>query len=60
MMTQLVNEVEIIALPKNLPEYLEIDAENLHLGEILHLTDIQMPEGVEIVSLTHLEDVEDI
>jgi len=60
MMTQLVTEVEIIALPKNLPEYLEIDAENLHLGEILHLTDIVMPEGVEIVSLTHLEDVEDI
>ena len=60
MMTQLVTEVEIIALPKNLPEYLEIDAENLHLGEILHLTDIQMPEGVQIVSLTYLEDVEDI
>ena len=60
MMTQLVTEVEIIALPKDLPEYLEIDAENLHLGEILHLTDIQMPEGVQIVSLTYLEDVEDI
>jgi len=60
MMTQLVTEVEIIALPKNLPEYLEIDAENLHLGDILHLTDIQMPEGVQIVSLTYLEDVEDI
>jgi large subunit ribosomal protein L25 len=60
MMTQLVTEVEIIALPKNLPEYLEIDAENLHLGDILHLTDIRMPEGVQIVSLTYLEDVEDI
>ena len=60
MLTQLVSEVEIIALPKDLPEYLEIDALNLHLGEILHLTDIPMPEGVEIVSLTHLEDVEDI
>ena len=60
MMTQLVTEIEIIALPKNLPEYLEIDAENLHLGETLHLTDIKMPEGVEIVALTYLEDVEDI
>ena len=46
MMTQLVTEIEIIALPKDLPEMLEIDAENLHLGETLHLTDIQMPEGV--------------
>jgi large subunit ribosomal protein L25 len=60
MMTQLVTEIEIIALPKELPEYVEIDALNLHLGEILHLTDIQTPEGVEIVALTYLEDVEDI
>ncbi len=60
MMTQLVTEVEIIALPKNLPEQLEIDALNLHLGELLHLTDIELPEGVQIVALTYLEDVEDI
>ena len=60
MLTQVVTEIEIIALPKDLPEYLEIDALELHLGDILHLTDIQMPEGVEIVALTYLEDVEDI
>jgi large subunit ribosomal protein L25 len=60
MLTQVVTEIEIIALPKDLPEYLEIDALELHLGDILHLTDIQMPEGVEIVALTYLEDVEDV
>jgi len=60
VMTQMVTEIEIIALPKDLPEYLEIDAENLHLGDSLHLTDIQMPEGVQIVAFTYLEDVEDI
>jgi len=60
MLTQLVSEVEIIALPKDLPEYLEIDALNLHLGDILHLTDIKLPEGVQIVALTHLDDMEDI
>ena len=60
VMTQLVTEVEIIALPKNLPEYLEIDAIDLHLGDTLHLTDIQLPEGVQIVALSHLENVEDI
>ena len=60
LMTQLVTEIEIIALPKDLPEYVEIDSLNLHMGEILHLTDIQTPEGVEIVALTYLEDVEDI
>ena len=60
MMTQLVTEIEIIALPKDLPEHLELDAIDLHLGDILHLTDIPMPEGVEIVALTYLEDVEDL
>jgi len=60
VMSHLITEIEIIALPKNLPEYLEIDALNLHLGDTLHLTDIQLPEGVQIVALSHLEDVEDI
>ena len=58
MMTQMVSEIEIISLPKDLPEYLEVDAENLHLGESLHLSDIKMPEGVEIVALTHVEESE--
>ena len=60
LLMQLVSEIEIISLPKDLPEYLEIDAADLHLGDLLHLTDIKMPEGVQIVSLTYLEDVEDI
>ena len=60
VISHLVTEVEVIALPKDLPEYLEIDALNLHLGETLHLTDIKLPEGVQIVALSHLENVEDI
>jgi large subunit ribosomal protein L25 len=60
VISHLVTEIEVIALPKDLPEYLEIDALNLHLGETLHLTDIKLPEGVQIVALSHLENVEDI
>ncbi|NNE62839.1 MAG: 50S ribosomal protein L25/general stress protein Ctc, partial [Gammaproteobacteria bacterium] len=60
MLTQMISEIEIIALPKDLPEYLEIDVADLHLGDILHLTDIVMPEGVDIVALTHVEEGEDI
>ena len=58
MIMQQTTEIEIIALPKNLPEYLEVDAENLNLGETLHLSDIKMPEGVEIIALTHVEETE--
>ena len=60
VISHLITEIEIIALPRNLPEYLEIDALNLHLGDTLHLTDIKLPEGVQLVALSHLEDVEDI
>ncbi len=56
MMTQLVTEIEVVCLPKYLPEYLEIDAAEVHLGDIVHLSEIKIPEGVEIVALTHGED----
>lgn len=56
MVTQLATEIEVVCLPKHLPEYLEIDAMELHLGEMLRLSDIKILEGVEIVALTHGED----
>ena len=58
MLTQVVTEIEIIALPKDLPESLEIDAENLHLGESLHLSNIKMPAGVEITAMLNIEETE--
>jgi len=58
MITQTVTEIEIIALPKDLPEYLEIDVKNLHLGDSLHLSDIKMPEGVELTAMMNVEETE--
>jgi len=46
-----MNEVEIQCLPKDLPEYLEVDMANVNLGESVHLSDLNMPEGVTIVAL---------
>ncbi|MFT5505005.1 MAG: large subunit ribosomal protein L25 [Gammaproteobacteria bacterium] len=56
MLTLQMSEIEVVCLPKNLPEFLTIDAINVHLGEGLHLSDIAVPKGVEIVALTHGED----
>ena len=56
LLNHLATEVEISALPKNLPEYLELDVSELKLGESLHLSDVILPEGVEIIALTHGED----
>jgi len=47
------NEVEIVCLPKHLPEYLELDISQLELDGMMYLTDIKLPEGVEIPELAH-------
>lgn len=46
-----MNDVEIQCLPKDLPEYLEIDLIDLKIGDTLHLSDLKLPEGVEIPEL---------
>ncbi|GAA4870859.1 50S ribosomal protein L25/general stress protein Ctc [Luteimonas vadosa] len=45
------NEVEVSCLPKDLPEYLEVDLGELSLGDTVHLSEIKLPAGVEIPEL---------
>lgn len=56
MVTHNLTDVEVICLPQNLPEFLMVDLSTLELDHALHLSDIQLPEGVEIVALTHGEE----
>ena len=51
-----IADVEVTCLPKDLPEFVEVDIANLKLGETLHLTDLNMPKGVELVELAKGED----
>ena len=46
-------EVEVICLPQNLPEFIEVDMAKVDVGEMVHLSDLQVPAGVEIAELTH-------
>lgn len=48
-----MNDVEVSCLPANLPEFLEVDTSKLKLDETLHLSDIKLPKGVELVALSH-------
>ncbi len=50
------NEVEVQCLPKDLPEFIEVDLSNLELDGIVHLSDIKLPAGVELIELTHGDD----
>ena len=46
-------DIEVICEAQNLPEYIEVDVSGMEIGDMIHLTDIKLPEGVEIVALTH-------
>lgn len=46
-----LNDVEISCLPKDLPEFLEVDLADLKIGDTIHVSDIKLPAGVEIPSL---------
>ena len=52
----LVTEVEIAALPGDLPEYLEADLSGLEEGGVVMLSEIKLPEGVEIPALAGDEE----
>ena len=51
VITHELNDVEISCLPRDLPEYIEVDLANLDVGDIVHLSEVQLPEGVEIPEL---------
>ena len=44
-------EVEVSCLPRNLPEYIEVDVGELEAGQSLHLSDLVLPQDVAIVAL---------
>ncbi|AIF49124.1 50S ribosomal protein L25/general stress protein Ctc [Dyella japonica] len=54
-----LTEVEVSCLPKDLPEFIELDLADLKPGEIVHLSQLKLPKGVEIVAL-HLGADHDI
>lgn len=55
-LTYNLTEVEITCLPANLPEFIEVDLLEVEAGTSVHLSDLNLPEGVTIVALTFGED----
>ena len=52
----LINDIEISCLASNLPEQLEIDVQKMDIGDTVSLSEIKLPEGVEITILQQDED----
>jgi large subunit ribosomal protein L25 len=51
MLEQIVREVEIRCEPREIPEALEVDVTNLEVHHVLHVSDIPLPAGIEILEL---------
>ena len=49
--SHILTELEISCLPRDLPEYIDVDLADVNVGESVHLSDIVLPEGVEIYAL---------
>lgn len=48
--SRLISDVEVQCLPKDLPEYLEVNVSELEISQAVHISDIVLPEGVELSS----------
>ena len=46
-----LNDVEVSCLPKDLPEFIEVDLSELTVGDIIHLSELKLPAGVELPEL---------
>ncbi|MET0079378.1 MAG: 50S ribosomal protein L25/general stress protein Ctc [Candidatus Thiodiazotropha lotti] len=54
--SHVMTDMEISCLPKDLPEFIEIDLGNLELGTVLHASEITLPEGVDLITHEGNED----
>ncbi len=55
VLEQIICEIEIRCQPRDIPDSLDVDVSNLDVHDVLHVSDIQVAEGVEI--LTDAEQV---
>jgi large subunit ribosomal protein L25 len=49
MISHVVNEIDVQCLPKDLPEFVEVDLSALEAGQSVHVSQIKLPAGVELV-----------
>ena len=51
LISHAITDVEISCLPKDLPEFISVDLGELKVGDIVHLSDLKLPAGVEVPEL---------
>ena len=56
VVNHVIVEVELECLPKDIPQFIEVDLSEMHVGDIIHLSDLKMPEGVSVLALKQGEE----
>ena len=51
-----MTDIEVSCLPKDLPESIDVDMAEVGVGQIVHLSDLTLPDGVESISLSQGAD----
>jgi large subunit ribosomal protein L25 len=49
--SHLMVDVEVVCQAKDLPEFIDVDVSDMNIGDVLHLSDIKLPAGVDIIAL---------
>lgn len=52
LVSHLRTQVEVSCLPKDLPEFIEVDLSGLSLNESIHLSELKVPDGVQLLDLS--------
>ncbi len=56
MIQHQATDIEVLCLPSDIPEFIEVDMAEVKTGDIIHLSDIALPSGVTSVALSLGED----
>jgi large subunit ribosomal protein L25 len=56
VVSHLRNDIEVLCLPKDLPEFIEVDLQEVGLGQLIHLSELKLPAGIELPELIHGND----
>lgn len=56
MIQHQATDIEVLCLPKDIPEYIEVDMLNVEVGQIIHISDLTLPAGVTSTALALGDD----
>jgi large subunit ribosomal protein L25 len=53
-----MTDVEVICEAKDLPEFIEVDMGGMQVGDVVHLSELSLPQGVALVALSHGDEAD--